>query len=68
MDNNLIESNPQIALGKPVIVGTRITVEFVLDKLAAGESIADLLEAHPNLTQEGIQAAIAYAVEPDQAQ
>ena len=63
MYDNLIEMNPQVALGKPVIAGTRITVEFVLEKLAAGETVTDLLEAHSNLSREGIQAALAYAVD-----
>ena len=48
-------------LGKPVIKGTRLTVELICEKLAAGETVAQLLEAHPQLTQEGIQAALDYA-------
>lgn len=63
MDKKLIVSDPGIALGKPVIAGTRITVELILDKLASGESIDDVLNAHPALTREAIQAAIAFAVE-----
>ena len=47
-------------LGKPVIKGTRLTVELVLEKLAAGETVDQLLEAHPRLTREVIQAALAY--------
>jgi len=50
-------------MGKPVIVGTRITVELILEKLAAGESVEQILEAHPRLTREAIQAAIAFAAE-----
>jgi uncharacterized protein (DUF433 family) len=50
-------------MGKPVVRGTRITVELILDKLAAGESVEQLLEAHPRLTREGIQAALAYAAD-----
>jgi len=50
-------------LGKPVIVGTRLTVEFILENLAAGESIEQLLAAHPTLTRNGVQAALAYAAE-----
>lgn len=49
-------------MGKPVIVGTRITVELILQRLAAGET-EDLLEAHPRLTCEAIQAALAFAAE-----
>lgn len=58
-----IISDPNILLGKPVVAGTRISVELILDKLAAGETIEQLLEAHPRLTREGIQAAMAYAAE-----
>lgn len=47
--------------GKPVIAGTRITVELILDKLAAGETVEQLLQAHPRLTQDGIKAALAFA-------
>jgi uncharacterized protein (DUF433 family) len=58
-----IVSNPSVMMGKPVIVGTRITVELILEKLAAGETIDDLLEAHPRLTREAIQAVLAFAAE-----
>jgi uncharacterized protein (DUF433 family) len=58
-----IVSNPSMMMGKPVIVGTRITVELILEKLAAGETVDDLLEAHPRLTREAIQAALAFAAE-----
>ncbi len=43
------------------IAGTRITVELILEKLAAGETIEQILEAHPRLTREAIQAALAFA-------
>ena len=58
---DFIEANPKIMMGKPVIKGTRLTVEFILEKLSAGESIEDLLEAHPRLTRENIYAALAFA-------
>ena len=58
-----IVSNPSVMMGKPVIVGTRITVELILEKLAAGETVDELLEAHPRLTREAIQAALAFAAE-----
>ena len=58
-----IVSNPSVMMGKPVIVGTRITVELILEKLAAGETVEDLLEAHPRLTREAIQAVLAFAAE-----
>ncbi|GIW91495.1 MAG: hypothetical protein KatS3mg109_2016 [Pirellulaceae bacterium] len=58
-----IVSDPSVMMGKPIIVGTRITVELILEKLAAGETMDDLLEAHPRLTREAIQAALAFAAE-----
>jgi len=58
---DLVESNPEILAGKPVIKGTRISVEFILEKLAEGESVQDILEAHPRLTVDSIRAAIAFA-------
>lgn len=59
---NLIESNPKIMVGKPVIKGTRIKVEMILQKLAAGESIDDILSQHPRLAREQILACIEFAV------
>jgi len=50
-------------MGKPVIAGTRITVELILEKLAAGETIPQILTAHPRLTEEAIRAALAFASE-----
>lgn len=61
--NALIESNPNIMMGKPVIAGTRITVELILEKLAAGESKEQILSAHPRLTEEAISAALAFAAQ-----
>ena len=58
-----IQSNPAVLAGKPMIAGTRITVELILEKLAAGESMDQLLEAHSRLTRDGIQAALAFAAE-----
>ena len=63
MYKGLIVSDPAIMMGKPVIRGTRITVELILEKLAAGETVEQLLEAHPRLTHEGIHAALAFAAE-----
>lgn len=56
-----IEINPQVMLGKPVIRGTRITVEIILKKLAQDIAIDEILADYPRLTREDIQAAIAYA-------
>lgn len=60
---NLIVSDPSVMMGKPVIAGTRITVELVLEKLSAGESVEQIIAAHPGLTREAIQAAFAFAAE-----
>ena len=51
-----IVSDPRVMMGKPCIAGTRITVELILEELAAGRSMGDLLEGHPRLTPEGIRA------------
>jgi uncharacterized protein (DUF433 family) len=56
-----IEVNPEVVLGKPVIRGTRITVELILRKLSEGATEADLLEAYPRLARQDVQAALAYA-------
>ena len=53
--------DPEIAFGKPTIAGTRIPVELILEELAAGESIEDILGSHPRLTREQVRAALAYA-------
>jgi uncharacterized protein (DUF433 family) len=58
-----IEINPKVMLGKPVIRGTRITVELLLRKLSEGASEGDLLDAYPRLTKEDIHAAIRYAAD-----
>ncbi|MDZ4064739.1 MAG: DUF433 domain-containing protein, partial [Coriobacteriia bacterium] len=47
-------------MGKPVVEGTRITVEQILEDLGAGETIEQILEAHPRLTREGILAAVRF--------
>jgi uncharacterized protein (DUF433 family) len=61
MDKSLVVSDPAVMMGKPVISGTRITVELILEKLANGESIEQVLEAHPSLTKEAISAALDFA-------
>ena len=63
MKENLIVSDPKVMMGKPVIRGTRITVELILEKLAAGETPEQILEAHPRLAGASIQAALAFASE-----
>jgi uncharacterized protein (DUF433 family) len=61
MNDARIESNPKVMMGKPLVAGTRITVELILEKLAAGETVEDLREAHPKLTPEDIRAALTFA-------
>lgn len=61
--HNHITRDPAILLGKPCIKGTRIPVELIVRKIAAGESDMDLLRGYPNLTKEGIQAALAFAAD-----
>ena len=57
---NRIEINPKVMVGKPVIKGTRITVELILRQLAQGLTVAEILENYPHLTKKDIYAAIAY--------
>jgi uncharacterized protein (DUF433 family) len=63
MNGASIVSDPRVMMGKPVVAGTRITVELILEKLAAGETTEQLLEAHPRLTKEAILAALSFAAE-----
>lgn len=63
MITDRIEVNPKVMMGKPVIRGTRIPVELVLRKLSGGATEDDLLDAHPRLKVEDIQAAIGYAAD-----
>ena len=63
MSTARIVSNPDVMLGKPVVEGTRITVELILEKLSGGESVDQILDSYPTLTREGALAAIKYAVD-----
>jgi uncharacterized protein (DUF433 family) len=58
-----IRSDPAVMMGKPVVEGTRITVESILEELGAGQTIEQLLEAHPRLTREGVLAAVRFGAE-----
>ncbi|HEX4960405.1 MAG TPA: DUF433 domain-containing protein [Thermoanaerobaculia bacterium] len=58
-----IAVNPQVMLGKPVIRGTRITVEILLEKIATGSSMDEILVDYPRLSREDVLAAVAYARE-----
>jgi uncharacterized protein (DUF433 family) len=57
----IIEINPKVMMGKPVIRGTRITVELILEKLSNGEGFEAILSEHPRLRREHILAALAFA-------
>lgn len=61
MNSPLITSDPAVMLGKPVVAGTRITVELILRKLGAGESIDQILDSHPQLNREAVLAALSFA-------
>ena len=64
--NQLLERisiNPNICFGKPCIRGTRIWVSLILDFLASGTSIEEILDEYPRLTKEDVLAAIAYGAE-----
>lgn len=58
-----IETRPDVMMGKPVVTGTRITVELILEKLAAGRTVEEILEAHPRLERGDVQAALLFAAE-----
>ncbi|MBW1778415.1 MAG: DUF433 domain-containing protein [Deltaproteobacteria bacterium] len=61
--NELIEINPEVMLGKPVIKGTRIPVEIIVRKLGEGSTIEALLDGYPHLNREAIMAALIYAAD-----
>ena len=58
-----IEINPEVMMGKPVIRGTRITVDLILRKLGEGLSIEELIDDYPRLTAEDIRAAQTFAAD-----
>lgn len=64
VDWNLhIESNPDKLFGKPTIINTRISVDLILEKLAAGDTMDDLLKAYPKLTNDDIIACLLFAAD-----
>jgi uncharacterized protein (DUF433 family) len=63
MSEQMIVSDPKVMMGKPVVAGTRITVDLILEKLGSGESVEALLESHPRLTRDGVFAALRYAAQ-----
>lgn len=58
-----IHSDAETLNGKPVVIGTRLSVEFLLSLFAAGWTEQQILENYPNLTQEALRAVFAYAAE-----
>ena len=63
MAHERIISDPKVMMGKPVIKGTRITVEFLLRMLGKGHSMAELIDGYPGLSEDDIKAAQAYAAD-----
>lgn len=61
--NGWIVADPDVMMGKPVVRGTRVTVELILEKLGAGESVEEILEAHPHLTREAVLGAVRFGAE-----
>jgi uncharacterized protein (DUF433 family) len=57
----LIEVNPKVMVGKPVIRGTRITVEQILEKLAAGRTTKEILASYPHIDERQVLACLEYA-------
>jgi uncharacterized protein (DUF433 family) len=58
---NFITMNPLILGGKPCIKGTRISVEFILELITSGASIADIVKNYPHLPENGVKQAVEYA-------
>ena len=61
MPTQLIVSDPKVMMGKPVVSGTRINVELILETVSAGETIDQIIDAHPRLTREAVLAAVGFA-------
>lgn len=63
MEQQGIVTDPTVLMGKPVVAGTRVAVELILEKLAAGETVEQIVEAHPRLTESGVRAALRFAAD-----
>jgi uncharacterized protein (DUF433 family) len=61
MEENRIEINPDVMVGKPVIRGTRIPVHLILDLIAAGFATKDIIKQYPKLSEKDVKAAVEYA-------
>ena len=58
-----VEINPDIMFGKPVVKGTRITIEHILRKLAGGMTVSEIIADHPHLVPDDVYAAAAFAAD-----
>lgn len=58
---DLITCDPNVMMGKPVVAGTRITVESIVERIGAGETVDQVIAAHPRLTRESVLAAVSFA-------
>ena len=58
-----IEVNPEVLVGKPIIKGTRISVELILDRVADGWTMEDVLTSYPHITRDDVLAALSFAAE-----
>ncbi|WP_295445763.1 DUF433 domain-containing protein [uncultured Thiodictyon sp.] len=63
MSNDRVSCDPKVMMGKSVVAGTRVTVESILERLAAGESETQILEANPRLTPADVRAVLQFAAE-----
>ena len=63
MPHARIAIDPSVMMGKPCIKGTRITVELILRKMGADRSVAEILDAYPQLTEDDVRAALAFAAD-----
>ena len=63
MRTQRITSDPDVMMGKPVVDGTRVTVESILEEIGSGQTIEQLPQAHPRLTREGVLAAVRFGAE-----
>ena len=61
--HNRIERDPSVMVEKPIVKGTRITVEHILRDLSSGMSVAEIVDAYPRLVAEDVGAAVAYAAD-----
>lgn len=63
MSHERIQSNPEVMMGKPVIRGTRITVEHILRKIADGWTVEDYCKSYPHVLRDDVEAALRFAAD-----